>query len=58
MGSSKFMGKVTKCAALALVFGVVGGTAFSGSRRLIGKLHRQSIRAFYHMIIRRNIQIL
>ena len=31
MGSSKFMGKVTKCAALALVFGVVGGTAFSGA---------------------------
>lgn len=28
---NRFLGKLTKCAALALVFGVVGGTAFSGA---------------------------
>lgn len=31
MGSRRFIGKLTKCAALALVFGVVSGTAFSGA---------------------------
>lgn len=31
MGKNRFFGKLTKCAALALVFGVVGGTAFSGA---------------------------
>lgn len=30
MSKNKFFSKLTKCAALALVFGVVGGTAFSG----------------------------
>lgn len=28
---NRFLGKLTKCAVLALVFGVVGGTAFSGA---------------------------
>lgn len=31
MGSRRFIGKLTKCAALALVFGVVSGTAFSSA---------------------------
>lgn len=31
MSGQRFLGKLTKCAALALVFGVVGGTAFSGA---------------------------
>lgn len=31
MSKKNFFGKLTKCAALALVFGVVGGTAFSGA---------------------------
>lgn len=31
MSRNHFFGKLTKCAALALVFGIVGGTAFSGT---------------------------
>ena len=31
MSKNGFFGKLTKCAALALVFGVVGGAAFSGA---------------------------
>lgn len=31
MSKKSFFKKLTKCAALALVFGVVGGTAFSGA---------------------------
>lgn len=31
MSKNRFFSKLTKCAALALVFGVVGGTAFSGT---------------------------
>lgn len=31
MRKRSFLGKLTKCAALALVFGIVGGTAFSGA---------------------------
>lgn len=31
MGKHRFSVKLTKCAALALVFGVIGGTAFSGA---------------------------
>ena len=31
MSKNRFFGKLTKCAALALVFGVVGGAAFSGT---------------------------
>lgn len=30
MSKGNFFGKLTKCAALALVFGIVGGSAFSG----------------------------
>lgn len=30
MRKNNFLGKLTKCAALALAFGIVGGTAFSG----------------------------
>lgn len=31
MSKNRFFTKLTKCAALALVFGIVGGTAFSGA---------------------------
>lgn len=35
MGKGGFFGKLTRCAALALVFGAVGGTAFSGANYFI-----------------------
>ena len=37
MSKMSFFKKMTKCAALALVFGVVGGTAFSGASYFIGQ---------------------
>ncbi|MBC5714111.1 trypsin-like peptidase domain-containing protein [Roseburia sp. BX1005] len=37
MSKKSFFKKMTKCAALALVFGVVGGTAFSGASYFIGQ---------------------
>ena len=36
MSKHGFFSKITKCAALALVFGVVGGTAFSGVNYFLG----------------------
>ncbi len=36
MSKHGFFAKLTKCAALALVFGVVGGTAFSGANYFLG----------------------
>lgn len=36
MSKNNFFTKLTKCAALALVFGVVGGTAFQGTNYFIG----------------------
>lgn len=36
MSKHNFFTKITKCAALALVFGVVGGTAFSGANYFLG----------------------
>ncbi len=36
MSKHGFISKITKCAALALVFGVVGGTAFSGVNYFLG----------------------
>lgn len=38
MMKKSFLGKVTKCAALALVFGVVAGTGFSGVNYFFGDL--------------------
>lgn len=35
MSRNRFFGKLTKCAAFALVFGVVGGAAFSGTSYFI-----------------------
>ena len=35
MSKNRFFSKLTKCAALALVFGVVGGAAFSGTSHFI-----------------------
>ena len=36
MKKNSFFSKLTKCAALALVFGVVGGTGFSGASYFLG----------------------
>lgn len=36
MKKSSFLSKLTKCAALALIFGVVGGTGFSGANYFLG----------------------
>ena len=36
MKKSSFLSKLTKCAPLALVFGVVGGTAYSGTNYFFG----------------------
>lgn len=36
MSKNNFFSKLTKCAAIALVFGVVGGTAFSGATYFAG----------------------
>ncbi len=38
MKKKSFFSKLTKCAALALVFGVVGGTGFSGANYFLGDL--------------------
>ena len=38
MKKKSFFGKLTKCAALALVFGVVAGTGFSGVNYFLGDL--------------------
>ncbi|MCR5469095.1 MAG: trypsin-like peptidase domain-containing protein [Lachnospiraceae bacterium] len=38
MSKSSFGSKLTKCAAIALVFGLVGGTAFQGSSYAVSKL--------------------
>lgn len=44
MSKNNFFGKLTKCAALALVFGVVGGTAFSGTNYFIGsRIRNESV---------------
>lgn len=38
MKKKSFFSKLTKCAALALVFGIVGGTGFSGANYFLGDL--------------------
>ncbi len=38
MKKKSFFSKLTKCAALALVFGVVAGTGFSGVNYFVGDL--------------------
>lgn len=38
MSKKNFLSKLTKCAAIALVFGMVGGAAFEGTSYFIGKL--------------------
>ena len=40
-----FIGKLTRCAALALVFGAVGGTAFSGATYFLGNMTKSETTA-------------